>query len=461
MSKFLKVMVVLTAIAAMAAPAFAAEFAFHGDMNNRFNLYTNHSEFYSGAGTQALEAKTVKNPVGDKNTNTTWGDIKYRFWTEAKTNNGMVKGVYAIELGAMRFGRTGTGKSLGAGYSGDGLNIETRWAYTQFQLPSSDSKALVTIGLQPFKINSFLWAETAAGVKYTTDNFELAWMRGKELFNSSNGDSKESGDNFSARVNLKPADGVKLGLFGLYQHQNANGTSTNIASRYEVKNLGDVDMNLYSFGVDGGLTSGNIFVKWDGIYQTGSFNNTTFLGLNGNGTFGDYDLSAYLLHADIGMKMGASRLTFTSWYASGDNNDNDKDLDAFMATDVDRFDSIVLFEGGYTDDNYGTERPYLLNKGLFLNKLAYDRQQTKKLKFGGAILYMQTAEDITYSTYSSKDLGTEFDAYVSYKLYPNVEVALNGGYLVSGDAMDAFEVNQDGNADENIYRVTSRVRYKF
>ena len=40
------------------------------------------------------------------------------------------------------------------------------------------------------------------------------------------------------------------------------------------------------------------------------------------------------------------------------------DFDAFLSTDVDRFDSFVLFEGGYTDDNYGTERPYILNKGF-------------------------------------------------------------------------------------------------
>ncbi len=464
MSRILKAVIVLAAIVAVATPAMAAEFAFHGDLNNRFNLYTNHSEFYNTAGSLEKGVASTKK-VGDKNTNTTWGDVKYRLWTEAKTNDGKVKGVYAIELGAMRFGRSGTGKSLGSGYSGDGLNIETRWAYTQFQVPGAASKARVTIGLQPYKVNSFLWAETAAGVKFTADNYELAWMRGRELFNNTNGGSLESGDSLSARVNLKPAAGVKLGLFGLFQNQNAGGAGAIDAGKYEVKSLGDIDMTLYSFGVDGGLTSGDIFVKWDAIYQNGEFKDATFTGLNGTAT-GDFDLSAYLLHVDVGIKMGKSRLTFTSWYASGDDDDNDKDLDAFMSTDVDRFDSIVLFEGGYTDDNYGTERPYLLNKGLFLNKLAYDHKASKKLKFGAAVLYLMTAEDIEYTddnsvAQSNSDLGIELDAYVSYKLYDNVELALNGGYLVAGDAMDAFEIDRNGNADEDIMRITSRVRYKF
>jgi hypothetical protein len=326
----------------------------------------------------------------------------------------------------------------------------------------------VTIGLQPYMVNKFLWSETAAGVKFTTDLYELAWIRGKELFNSSTTtDSKlESGDSLSARFNLKPAEGVKLGLFALYQHQNASSTASAIdAGKYSVKQLGDVDMNLYSFGVDGGLTSGNVFVKWDAIVQSGEFNNTGFTGINGTAT-GDFDLTAFLLHADVGVNLGASRVTFTSWYASGDDDDTDQDFNAFMSTDVDRFDSIVLMEGGYTDDNYGTERPYLLNKGMFLNKIAYDRKQTEKLKFGVSALYMMTAEDIEYTddngnAQSNSDLGLEFDAYVSYKLYKNVEFALNGGYLVAGDGMDYFEVDRDGDGEENIYRITSRLRYKF
>ncbi len=448
MSKFLKVMIVLLTIAAVAAPAMAAEFTFHGDLNNRFNLYTNHSDLYSGAG--ALEKTTV--PTVGKAANTTWGDAKYRFWTEAATNDGKVKGVLGVELGAIRYGDS----NKGGAYSGDGKNFEIRWAYTQFQTPGVEGKSLVTMGLQPYKVNSFVWAETAMGIKYTTDLYELAWMRGNEIFNSAADGEKDSADAFSARVNLKPADGVKLGLFGLYQIQDPKSATPDAinAGTYEIKQMKNVEYSLYTLGVDGGLTAGNIFVNWDGIYQGGEFNNVTFTGLSGSSFTGDVDLSAYLLHADVGMKMGASKVTLTSWYASGDDDDTDDESNAFISTDVDRFDSIVLFEGGYTDDNYMTERPYLFNKGMFLNKLAYDRQQNKKTKFGVAVLYMMTAEDIG----TEDEIGTEFDAYVSYKLYPNVELALNGGYLLTGDALTQ---NAPADADEDIYRITSRVRVSF
>lgn len=466
MSRFMKVLVALLAITAVAAPAMAATFEFHGDLNNRFNLYTNKSGFY-GQG-NALEKGIANSKVVAKDdSNTTWGDVKYRLWTKASTNDGKVTGVYAIELGAMRFGRTGTGKSRGAGYSGDGLNVETRWAYTQFQLPGVESKARVTIGLQPYKVNGYVWQETAAGVKLTGDMYELAWMRGKELFNSSTtADQDQSGDSFSARVNLKPAEGTKLGLFGLYQTQNATGAVGAVdAGMYGLKQFGNVDFDIVTLGVDGGLTAGTIFVNWDAIYQSGEIRNAAFTGLNGTAS-GDFDLNAYFLHADAGINIGASRVTYTTWYASGDDTDDDQDFDGFLSTDVDRFESVVLMEGGYTDDNYGTERPYILNKGLFLNKLAYDRKQTEKLKFGVSAIYLMTAEDIEYvddngALQSNSDLGIEFDAYVSYKLYKNVEFAINGGYLFAGDAMDAFEADRDGDGEENIYRITSRVRYKF
>ena len=78
------------------------------------------------------------------------------------------------------------------------------------------------------------------------------------------------------------------------------------------------------------------------------------------------------------------------------------------------------------------------------------------------------SEDMEYTDFNGKNqkqdaIGVELDAYVSYMLYPNVEIAFNAGYLFADDAMDAFEVGsaQDGSSDNDIYRSTARVRYKF
>ncbi len=381
-----------------------------------------------------------------------WGDIKYRLWTELSTNDGAAKGVYAIELGALRFGQN-YGKGGGATYSGDGVNIETRWAYGDFQLPFVASKARLQIGLMPFTVNHYVWQETAMGVQLKGDTgpvgYTLGWVRGHEnQFDNSNSNAFDDADAFLLRGDLKPADGVKIGLFGLWQRQDAYDPATAGIS-YEIKRFGNDQYSIYTIGTDGSFKAPvGLFVNWDAIYQGGKIDQP-----------GDLDVSAYFLHADVGMNLGKVRLTYTGWYASGDDDSTDGDINNFMSTDVDMFDSVVLFEGGYTDDNYFTEAPYLADKGLILNKLAADFQATDKTKLGGAVLYLMTAEDLNNGVSNEDKIGTEIDAYVSHKLYPNVEVALNAGYLFADDVL-AGAFSDSGKA-EDIWRSTMRVRYGF
>jgi len=452
----IRIFMMVAAALALALPATAADFKFSGDMNHRFNLYTNQAGLYNGV--EGVKDTGTKGSIDEDDVDEFFGEIKYRLQTEASTNDGKVKAVYAVELGAMRFGQNYT-KGGGAGYSGDGVNIETRFAYTDIQLPAGDKTRLV-IGLQPFSVNSFLWHETAMGVKLTGDagpvDYTLAWMRGKEYFNDDEEDDFfEDADAFLLRGDMRPAEEVKLGLFALYQMANPGDDAAAPTYSYLLKEVNNVDYDLLTLGVDGSMSAGNLFANWDLMFQDGDAQDATGA---------DSDIQGYLLHADLGFTFGKTKLTYTSWYASGDDDDTDTDMDNFIATDLDRFDSVIFFEGGYTDDNYFTEAPYILNKGIFFNKLAVDHQATDKLKVGGALMYVMTAEDLTLADNSKEDkLGTEIDAYVSYALYPNVELALNLGYLFADDGMDYWEMadQQDGESDTDIYRSTMRVRYSF
>lgn len=460
-----------------AGSATAAQIDVHGDLNNRFMLYTDQAQFFNGAGADLNPATT--NKLDEDDIEESWGEIKYRLWVEGSTHEGKVKGVYAIELGAIRFGNQGSsvGRSTGGGFSGDGVNIETRWAYVDIQLPGVERKARFKVGLLPYSLNPFLWTETAMGVVFDGAagkdiGYQLAWVRGKESFNTTSDDSLfEDVDALSARVDLKPINNTKAGLFALWQTSEPDSAVPGAinSQTYLLKSFGNVDLDIISLGTDGSHTMptgfGNTFVNWDLIYQTGSVDNAAFTETaSGLGRTGDFDLSAWLAHVDAGANIGRTRLTYTGWYASGDDDPSDSDFEGFLATDVDRADSIVLFEGGYTDDTYFTERPYLLDKGLILNKLAVDHKASEKLTCGGALLYLMTAEDVAIGGGKKSDkIGTEIDAYLSYKLFPDVEVAVNAGYLFADDAVDAFEVGaqRDGQADTDIFRSTARIRYTF
>lgn len=449
---------------AFAGSASAADVKFHGDLNNRFGVYTNQAGMFNAS-------ETVKGtPIDKDRVDESWAEIKYRLWVEAATDDGKVKGVYAIEVGALRFGNGagigGSTRTGGGNFSGDGINVETRWAYTDFQLPGVASKARLMVGLFPFTVNSYLWQETAMGVQFKGAagpvDYTLAWVRGVERFNNDTNDHRfEDLDALLARVDVKPVKNANIGLFALYQGSKPGPDDIVAfapATQYQVKLLPAVDLTLLTFGTDGSFTTPtgpvNAFVNWDLIYQTGTLGDNT----------ANRDVSAYFAHLDLGANFGKIRLTYTGWYASGDDDRTDGDVKNFMSTDVDRADSIIFFEGGYTDDNYFTEAPHILDKGLFFNKLALDYKHSDKLSLGGAVLYLQTAENLTLGGgKTSKKLGTEIDAYLSYKLYANTEVAINAGYLFADDGMDAFEktAQKDGKSDANIFHSTARIRYSF
>jgi hypothetical protein len=463
-SKHLKILLAVALALLVAAPAMAAKFEFHGDLNNRFLLYTDQINFFSSnASSTALD---------DQDAPDSFGEVKYRMWMEAATDDGKVKGVYAIELGGVRFGTSGVGRSQGGSFSGDGANVETRWAYTDFQLPSVDSKARFRIGLQTHAVNKLFWAETAMGVKFYTDNWYLAWMRPEDAQTSGGGDWHDGDlDALTARYDLK-MEPLKAGFFVNYFWQNVATPAAgfvdlsgfNAFTSYSVDSLPTMDFNLIAIGIDGNWSTatgfGKVFVNWDLIYENGSFDDVSIDGV----TRTDLDLSAYMLHADLGLTFGKATVTYSVYYASGDDNDTDNDLDAYMEVDTDANYSIIFNEGGYTDDDYFSDKySFFGDKGIFAHKLALDYAATKKTKVGIALLYLELAEDITLTDGTKEsELGFEVDAYLSHKIYDNLKVEVNFGFLAAGDVLDIFEgAKEDGKSDVDVWRSTARVRYSF
>jgi hypothetical protein len=446
----------------------AAKFDFHGDMNNRFQAYSNQRDWFNGSGLTGKE-----NTLKDDGETENFGELKYRFWFEAATDNDEVKGVYATEIGGIRYG-----EGSGGDFSGDGVNVETRWAYVDFAVPSN-SDHRIKMGLQPVSVDKHLWNETATGVMAQGPlshmwNYQLLWGRG-DSSNENTAESADDGfdgaDNFAINIDGAMSPNLKLGGFLLYQTNDqiseGQGNINSIGyelkaiadnSRYDVSNVGG------TFDYRSPSSGGNLFVKGTAIYQTGTIEGVTFTPLSGTASANDsFDLSAFFLRGDIGYDFGATTLTYTVWYSSGDDNATDGDFDAFIATDVDINESMI-FQENFTDDDYFAETPYLLDKGYLLNKVQVDHKLSSQVTVSGMAIYNALAEDVTLGDGSEDNsLGFEFGGRLTYKPYSGLEIAAEAAYLVAGDAMDAFEEAsiQDGRADENIVHVAGRVRYKF
>jgi hypothetical protein len=305
-------------------------------------------------------------------------------------------------------------------------------------------------------------------------DYRLAWVRGFERQRTATSGGN-SADSFFAKGGMKPLEGMNLNAFVLFTHSNGATDSGEIRDEsYQVKRFAgeDVDLNFWNFGIDGSYKTdvggGNLFFNWDAIYQVGDIDDASFTSTNlGTTSTQDMDLDAYFLHADVGYAWDDFKITGTFWIASGDDDESDDDLEGFLTYDVDIFTGSMVLMESYDDDNYFTERQHILDKGMILAKVAFDWQATDKLKVGTAGLYMMTPEDVEYTSSkgseSEDEIGVEINGYLSYKLYQNVEFAINAGYLFAGDAMDYWEEDsiRDGSSDEDIFRSMARVRYKF
>jgi len=216
----------------------AAKFDFHGDMNNRFQAYSNQRDWFNGSG---LAGK--RNTLKDDGETENFGEMKYRFWFEAATDNDEVRGVYATEIGGIRYG-----EGSGGDFSGDGTNVETRWAYVDFGMPS-DLDQRIKMGLQPVNVNKHLWNETATAIMFTGPmspswDYQLLWGRGdssNENAAESADDGFDGADNFAINLDGKLSSNLKIGGFLLYQinDQISEGTGSIDSVGYEIKAIAD------------------------------------------------------------------------------------------------------------------------------------------------------------------------------------------------------------------------------
>jgi hypothetical protein len=458
------------------ARAFKIEI--HGDFNNRYEANNKANMFYDETlitGSKAnyincgrvdardLIGKSGKDRMDDDSG--LWGELKCRMWVEASDDEEKIKGVWAIEVGTLRYGdrRSSVGKGTGGGYSGDGVNTETRWLYVDFQNPFIKQKNRFRLGLQPVGLNKFVWNETAMGVKWYGDitdklNYELAWFRPED---NSVATDEENDDSFFGKVGIKFMKGWKANLYSLFLRKGGDDTYFEPTKEKD----GDFDDNRLYFGAEVKGKQGPFGLLFNAIYLTGGVDSDKEDFFNGED---DLDRGGYFIHGDLSYDLTKNlKLVLTGMYASGDDDPNDSNLDNFSSVDVDiSGDYSVIYFEPLTDDNNLSDAPYFWDKGFqnYRLKLEYTTKfLSRKLKLALAGGYLGTAEDVEWTDWDGEKreddyIGTEIDGYLSYELYKGLTFNIMTGYLFSGDVMDMYSDEDDA---DDLYRFTCNVRYKF
>lgn len=387
-----------------------------------------------------------------------FGLTKARLRFEGKTDDGKAKLVYGLEVGTDNWGNSDYK------LSGDGTNQETRFAYGQIQIPGLDEGHILRAGLQPTKINHWVWTETAAGLTYHGKKGDCKWMAGWYRGDDEWATNASDDDYFVLKGESKITSDVSLGLFGVYVDAGDKTTSDldivtlAFTDVWNTTHSATYDDETYYIGLTGKL-NGPVFGSFDLIYQGGDIE---FEDVAGISVYDDIDHDAWLGNLTVGYKFDDKFKMYANvLYVSGDDDYGDDDAENFNSIDVDVKVGIIFTKDSLLGDcdKFVSDAPYIADQGLINYALTGEYQINPENHVRAAVRYLETAEDYLLD---DDELGTEVDFWYKYKMNKNVTLRLEAAYLFAGDALDSVNYATGASEDaDDMYTVAAGIMFKF
>ncbi|MBI4536460.1 MAG: hypothetical protein HY712_00720 [candidate division NC10 bacterium] len=234
MRKFLQVVGIAALAILVAAPAMAIDFQMRGSY--RVRLYS--ADAYGTETATVATSPFVKSTPNARNQ----ADIRFRPWFIARDDKGNLESGVRFEIGDINFGSAG-----GGGTGTDGINVETKWAYIDFQLPFG-LPARLRGGLQGFYLpKGMILDDDAGGLRLYGKSgmvgYEAFWFVVNDIVNGGTqavggtlvGPANDDIDVYGAKVDLALGPAFNPYVYGVYRHgsvvQAVNiGTTPNTAS---------------------------------------------------------------------------------------------------------------------------------------------------------------------------------------------------------------------------------------
>lgn len=312
-------------------------------------------------------------------------DTRTRLYYTAKFSEGF-KLVNKFEMDAVWGGDGSSYGDIGA----DGKSFEIKNSYADIDYAGANFK----VGVQGVVISRGLLMDTDASALIATFNagdmaLPFAWVKVTE--------EEEVGierDAYAFMPVISAGEG--LTIQPLFIYDKAEGQ----------------DWNNYYAGVNVDMKT-DAFSFWGtGVYQFGEIN--------------DQDLSAFLIAAGA----SAGPVHGQAFYATGDDDAADGDIDAFVnPAGASYYWSEIL--GAGTFDPARANGPYDVITDVWAANVGVKVKPADKLTLEGDVWYASLAED---NAAGDSDLGFEFDVAATYAIYDNLALRLVAAYLVAGDA---------------------------
>jgi hypothetical protein len=446
MRKGFLVMLAVVLVAALAAPAMAGT-----DINGFYRAKANLSNFRGYLG-GAYGGSTV--PGKDNAAN---AYVEQRMRVKFTSGEENVKAVFFVETDDV-WGDQNNGRNTGGQLGADAASLELKDAFLWFKLPNTGVD--VTVGLQNQSdsyAGVFFAATDMAGIfvnaKLAPVVLRFGWSKWTENLLAKADDRTL----YLAEAKFAPTKDVKVGanLYVLQDDRNRPASTSSI-------------QRVYMPGVDVTFGAGPASINAFAFYQFGKFTDFSAPATS------DINIGGFAADVRADLNAGPGKAFVEALYISGGDNNSVKYksiVDAgftnsfYARTDM----SILLLNAddiGTASGVYGSAGSpgggSMGNGGRGMTHVAagFSMKMGDKLtgKVGAGYL-AATKKLLSDPSYMSKNMGTEFNASVSYNLMKGLDVGVVGAYAWMGDFFKTSATDA-GNPD-NAYDLHARINYAF
>ncbi|MBK5274084.1 MAG: histidine kinase [Desulfuromonadales bacterium] len=508
------------ALAAISVPAMAFENEFHGTSRLRYFL----SNYENGGGGNPLVPSATTGLIGAP-TGSTTDDLKMNNYFESRTRifytakaSDDLKLVTGFEIdsvfgdraqglttsggtfvagGAVATGATG--RNEGGALESDTVNLETKWVYLDFKIPSTPIQ--VKAGIQPIKdqLKGIFLDADVAGIltiaKVGPATFNTGYFRGYDQ--SFFGTARPRGmDNLDIGLVEAKIAATKDLNFGAVYYLYADGRGLNGLSNGPVTGINTSAMMLHTVGLTADAKIGPVALSGFAAYQGGLLRNIN----NAAGTRNAPDTTAYLnalaFNAAAKVAIGPGTLKAAGLYTSGNGNTDRNHLTGWVGTSQSQNQAWSSTAGtstynesgmmllnrnaaagtGTTDVaivyNTGNGTNPLNMQGLWLATMGFDAKITPKFYANtnvGAAWVARTnglkpVDRATGRQNASNYMGTEVNVEAGYKMYDNLTASLQAAYVILGgyyNGSSTFGTATAAKDPENPYTIRTSLIFNF
>jgi hypothetical protein len=453
-SKLLAIAAVSALTAATAIPASALENEFHG----MFGLRATNSNYVNGGGTGYLFSSAG---VADGVTTKNWVEQRARIFYSAKAND-TLKLVTAFELDSTwgkdsyTVDRANGGSALGA----DTINLETKWVYLDFNVPSTPVNVKAGLqGLNDSYKGLFVGAGAdAAGVVVTAPagpaTLTAGWFRlddrtvapvattatSVNITNTSGNagnvtftDGKKTRDLFLVDGKIAITKDIKVGGSYYMVMNNGSQQSATNANVPAAAITTSTDYLLHVLGANVAAAVGPASLDGYFLYEFGNMNttkqhiNSFAANVAGKVKIGSLGaVKANLLFVDGGNSLGGKT---SNQFININNETSAAFSENGLGGSFGNMFLLVRNSGVSTNDQYIAYESSNRGMGILGGSAGFDATITDKLfvNSNAGILYTAKKQNNKNSCQ-----GLEINTEVGYKVYDNLTASVQGAYVFLG-----------------------------